>query len=296
MEESKARSANLDKNSIFNVINIFLLTVLALLILYPFYNVLLVSIVSQKEYMQTPFMIFPKQITFEAYSFIFSNPRIHSGYINTFFILLVGVPYNMLITTCTAYALSRNDFPGKKMITSLVIFTMYFSGGLIPLYLLIKDIGLMNNIWSIILVSGANTFYMLLIRSYFLSIPSAVEESAKIDGANDIVILYRIMLPLAMPIMATIILFFSVDRWNEWFHAMLFIRGGDKWPLQMVLRSIISSTSVDMNNAGITFDRNVFSDGVKMAAIFITMAPIMVLYPFLQKYFMKGIMIGSEKS
>ena len=296
MEESKARSANLDKNSIFNVINIFLLTVLALLILYPFYNVLLVLIVSQKEYMQTPFMIFPKQITFEAYSFIFSNPRIHSGYINTFFILLVGVPYNMLITTCTAYALSRNDFPGKKMITSLVIFTMYFSGGLIPLYLLIKDIGLMNNIWSIILVSGANTFYMLLIRSYFLSIPSAVEESAKIDGANDIVILYRIMLPLAMPIMATIILFFSVDRWNEWFHAMLFIRGGDKWPLQMVLRSIISSTSVDMNNAGITFDRNVFSDGVKMAAIFITMAPIMVLYPFLQKYFMKGIMIGSEKS
>ncbi|MEF2243659.1 MULTISPECIES: carbohydrate ABC transporter permease [unclassified Paenibacillus] len=284
------------KNHIFNLINAVLLGACALLIIYPFYNVLLISVVSQKEYMQTPFMIFPKEITFEAYHFIFHNPRFYHGYINTLMILVIGVPYNMIITTCTAYALSRSNFPGKKLITSMVIFTMYFSGGMIPLYLLIKEMGLMNNLLAVILVSGANTFYMLLIRSYFQSISPAVEESAKIDGANDIVILIRIMLPLALPIMATIILFFSVDRWNEWFNAMLFIRDGDKWPLQLVLRSIISTTTVDMSSAGITIDRNIFSDGVKMAAIFITMAPIMVLYPFLQKYFMKGIMIGSEKS
>lgn len=284
------------KNHIFNLINAVLLGACALLIIYPFYNVLLISVVSQKEYMQTPFMIFPKEITFEAYRFIFHNPRFYHGYINTLMILVIGVPYNMIITTCTAYALSRSNFPGKKLITSMVIFTMYFSGGMIPLYLLIKEMGLMNNLLAVILVSGANTFYMLLIRSYFQSISPAVEESAKIDGANDIVILIRIMLPLALPIMATIILFFSVDRWNEWFNAMLFIRDGDKWPLQLVLRSIISTTTVDMSSAGITIDRNIFSDGVKMAAIFITMAPIMVLYPFLQKYFMKGIMIGSEKS
>ena len=284
------------KNHIFNLINAVLLGACALLIIYPFYNVLLISVVSQKEYMQTPFMIFPKEITFEAYHFIFHNPRFYHGYINTLMILVIGVPYNMIITTCTAYALSRSNFPGKKLITSMVIFTMYFSGGMIPLYLLIKEMGLMNHLLAVILVSGANTFYMLLIRSYFQSISPAVEESAKIDGANDIVILIRIMLPLALPIMATIILFFSVDRWNEWFNAMLFIRDGDKWPLQLVLRSIISTTTVDMSSAGITIDRNIFSDGVKMAAIFITMAPIMVLYPFLQKYFMKGIMIGSEKS
>lgn len=286
----------MNKNNLFNIVNAILLGLCALIIIYPFYNVLLISVVSQKEYMQTPFMIFPKQFTFEAYQFIFQNPRFYHGYMNTLMILIMGVPYNMIITTCTAYALSRNDFPGKKLITSMVVFTMYFSGGLIPLYLLVKEMGLMNNLMAIILVSGANTFYMLLIRSYFQSISPAVEESAKIDGANDIVILIRIMLPLALPIMATIILFFSVDRWNEWFNAMLFVRDGDKWPLQLVLRSMISTVTVDMSGAGIMIDRNIFSDGVKMAAIFITMAPIMILYPFLQKYFMKGIMIGSEKS
>jgi putative aldouronate transport system permease protein len=274
----------------------FVLGICALSIVYPFYNAVLVSFATQKEYIRTPFMLFPHEITWEAYRFIFNSPRIYNGYMTTLVILIFGVPYNMLLTTCTAYALSRESFPGKKIFTALIVFTMYFSGGLIPFYLIVKQLGLMNSVASVILVYGANTFYMLLMRSYFATIPAALEESAKLDGANDLVILLRIMLPLSLPILATVILFFSVDRWNEWFNAMLFIRDGNKWPLQLVLRSIVVSTIDDLGSRNVTVERTVFADGVKMAAVIITMAPIMLIYPFLQKYFMKGILIGSVKS
>jgi len=284
------------KRDLFYAVNVVLLGIWGLVILYPFYNAFLISVVTQKEYTMTPFMLIPKEITFEAYQFIFSSSRIYSGYTNTLLILLIGVPYNMIITACMAYALSRDRFPGKKTITALVVFTMYFSGGLIPLYLLVKDLGLMNSLAAVILVYGANTFYLLLMRSYFHEIPAALEESAKLDGANDIVILVRIMLPLAMPIVATIILFFSVDRWNEWFNAMLFVREGDKWPLQLVLRNIVMSTINDIGSRNVSVKKTIFEDGVKMAAVFVTMAPIMLTYPFLQKYFLKGILIGSVKS
>ncbi|MDI4645020.1 carbohydrate ABC transporter permease [Cohnella hashimotonis] len=280
----------------FYVLNAALLGLLALTILYPFYNAVLISLVSQKEYMTTPFMLWPTEITFDAYAYIFSSSRIYHGYTNTLLILTLGVPYNMLATAFTAYALSRERFPGKKIATALVVFTMYFSGGLIPLYLLVRDLGIMNSLASVILVYGANTFYLLLMRSYFAEIPSALEESAKIDGANDLVILLRIMLPLSMPIVATVTLFFSVDRWNEWFNAMLFLREGDKWPLQLVLRSIVMSTIDDIGSRNVSIRKTVFEDGVKMAAVFITMAPIMFTYPFLQKYFLKGMLVGSVKS
>ena len=280
----------------FYRVNAAVLGLAAVTILYPFYNAILISLVSQKEYMTTPFMLFPKNITFDAYTYIFSSSRIGHGYMNTLLLLLVGVPYNMLTTALTAYALSRERFPGKRIITALVVFTMYFSGGLIPFYLLVRDLGMMNHLASVILVSGANTFYLLLMRTYFAEIPAALEESAKIDGANDLVILVRIMLPLALPIVATVTLFFSVDRWNEWFNAMLFLREGQKWPLQLVLRSIVMSTIDDIGSRNVSIRKTVFEDGVKMAAVFITMAPIMFTYPFLQKYFMKGVLAGSIKS
>ena len=296
MNDTPLSGGQVRKINWFYILNIVVLSLWALTILYPFYNAILISLVSQKEYMMTPFMLFPKNITFDAYTYIFNSSRIYHGYRNTLLILLIGVPFNMLTTAFTAYALSRDRFPGKKAITALVVFTMYFSGGLIPLYLLVRDLGLMNSLASVILVYGANTFYLLLMRSYFLEIPAALEESAKIDGANDLVILLRIMLPLALPIVATVTLFFSVDSWNEWFNAMLFLREGEKWPLQLVLRSIVMSTIDDIGSRNVSIRKTVFEDGVKMAAVFITMAPIMFTYPFLQKYFIKGILIGSVKS
>jgi putative aldouronate transport system permease protein len=149
---------------------------------------------------------------------------------------------------------------------------------------------------SIILTYGVNTFYMIIMMNYFDTIPPSLEESAKIDGANDFVILFRIMLPLALPIIATVFLFFAVDRWNEWFNAMLFIRDGKKWPLQLVLRDIVMSSIDTLKTTSYELRRTVFPDGVKMASIVVTMAPIMLIYPFLQKYFMKGILIGAIKS
>ena len=202
----------------------------------------------------------------------------------------------------SAYGLSRKPFPGKKAIMILIIFTMYFSGGIIPLYLLVKSLGLMDHLLSVVLVYGVNTFYMLIIKNYFESIPESIEESAKIDGANEFYILFKIMIPLSMPIIATFLLFFLVDRWNEWYSALLFIRSSSKWPLQLVLREVINNTGSEISNAlkanraSDTLLNKVFSQGIKMAAIVITMAPIMLVYPFVQKYFIKGILIGSVKS
>ena len=284
------------KTDIVNIIIIFVTGLFGLIIIYPVFNSVLASFMTEKEYIRTPFVLFPKEITFESYKAVFGYPKIATGYLSTLLILLIGLPYNMYVTTCTAYALSRRGFPGKKIIMASIVFTMYFSGGIIPLYLLVRSLGLMNSLMSIILVYGANTFYMLIMKNYFETIPDSIEESARMDGANDFIILYRIMLPLSLPIIATFLLFFAVDRWNEWFNALLFLRDGSKWPLQLVLREIVNNTYSELTQGTTHLYRNIFSNGIKMAAIVVTMTPIMIVYPFVQKYFMKGILIGAVKS
>lgn len=288
------------KSKGFNKVNLLILIPLlfwGLIIAYPFYNAILTSMVSQKQYVNHPFMFWPRDIDWSAYKFIFESGRILTGYRNTILITIVGVTFNMLITTGMAYGLSRKNLPFGKFLNFIAVFTMFFSGGLIPFYLLIKKLGLNDSLLSIILSYGINTFYLILMKNYFLSIPDSLEESAKIDGANDITILVRIMLPLAKPILATLILFYTVDRWNEWYHSMLFLRSGDKWTLQLVLRNIINSTQMTTSgNLYSASEKPIFSDGIKMAAIVVTMLPIMIFYPFVQKYFMKGIMVGSVKS
>ena len=278
-----------------------LLTVLALLIIIPFLNVLVISITSEGEYVRTPFMIFPSQPTFDSYRALFADGRIWIGYRTTLLILLLGLPVNMLLTVCTSYALSKPAFPGKKMFMLYALFTMFFSGGIIPLYLLVKSLALTNTIWSVVLVSGINTFYLIIMRNYFMSLPVALIESAKIDGANEWTILFRIILPLSAPIIATVTLFYAVDRWNEWFNAMVFIRNTEMTPLQLVLRSIvIDAQMIDSSALGgssaATDSMVRFAQGMKMAAVFVTMAPIMVVYPFLQKYFVKGVLVGAIKA
>lgn len=280
---------------LFTIINAVILGIWGFLILYPYYNAFLASISSQKEYTLHPLMLFPSKLTLESYSYMLHGTNVLSGYVNTFKLLLVGVPYNMLITISTAYALSRKSYPGKKIFSFLVIFTMYFSGGLIPFYLLIKSLHLMNSLWAIILSYGANTFYAILIKNYLQTIPDELEESARIDGASEIVILIKILLPLTLPIMATVILFFVVDRWNEWFNVMLLIRDSKKYTLQVVLRNIVFTTLDDMSSRVVTLKKNYSSQSLKMAAVVMTMAPIMAFYPFLQKYFIKGIMVGAVK-
>jgi putative aldouronate transport system permease protein len=272
------------------------LTFWGLVILYPFYNSVVVSFVTNAEYIRTPFMLWPKTFTLDAYKFIFEGKMIFSGYRSTLTLVALGVPFSLAMVTLTAYAMSRKRFPGKKAINLIIVFTMFFSGGLIPFYLLIRSLNLTDSLLGLVVMSGVSTYYMIIMRKFFENIPESLVESAYIDGANDFVVLARIMVPLSAPIIATLTLFFTVDRWNEWFNAMIFLRSSGKWPLQLVLRSIVHSSVDSVGSQNSYLRRTIFAEGVKMASVVATMLPIMVLYPFLQKYFVKGIMLGAVKS
>ena len=226
----------------FDYVNTALLLLWGFIVLYPFYNCVVVSLASQTEYVKTPFMLFPKHIVFDSYLYLLRNNGLLNGYKSTLTIVSAGVVLNMLLTVATAFVLSRKKFPGKKFIFFFILFTMFFQGGLIPLYIVVKQLGLSNTLWSVILLYGINTFYLIITKNYFYTIPDSVEESAKIDGANDITILFKIMLPLCKPILATFTLFYAVDRWNEWFYSMLFIKKSSLIPLQVIVRNMVFVT------------------------------------------------------
>ena len=275
---------------------LFFLTLLALLILYPFYNAFLVSIVPNTIYMRYKgLMLWPPALTIEAYEFTFKSSLIWTGYRNSILITVFGTVYNMVLTILCAYALIK-PIPGGKFIRFAIVFTMYFSGGLIPYYLLIRDIKLMDTLWSMVLPTGINIMYMLIISNYFKSLPPALEESAKIDGATDLRILWSIILPLSLPLLATFTLYYAVERWNEWYNAMLFVKSVSKWPLQNVLRTIINDVNMmATQNIPGQAKPDIQGDAIKMSSIIVAMAPIMCLYPFLQRYFLSGLTLGAVK-
>jgi putative aldouronate transport system permease protein len=280
-----------------DIILFVILTVWGLAILLPFINVIAISFASYKEYLETPLLLFPTQPELKNYTDLIEDGRIWIGYRTTLIIVLVGVPISLFLTSSMAYALSRKNYPGKKAVLMLVLFTMIFQGGIVPLYLVMKDLRLTNTIWSIILASGLNTFYMILMYNYFQSLPDSLLESARLDGAGEWRILFNIVLPLSLPIIATIVLFYSVDKWNEWFYAMIFVRKAEIQPLQLILRSMILDSQVaDETRAAVAIEDRPFSNGIKMAAVVVTMVPIMCVYPFLQKHFAKGIMVGAIKT
>jgi putative aldouronate transport system permease protein len=206
----------------------------------------------------------------------------------------------MLLTVIAAYALSKRAMPGRNMIMTFIIFTMFFGGGLIPYYLTVKGVGLYNSYWVMILPSAINTFYIWIMLSFFRDFPLSLEESARIDGAGDFTILLRIVIPTSLPVLASISLFYAVDRWNDWYGPMLFLTDTDKYPLQLLLRNmLINIGQILSRNEGMSaIDQSkvkIPMDSLQMAAIIITSFPIMAVYPFLQKYFAKGVMVGSIK-
>ncbi|WP_219909360.1 carbohydrate ABC transporter permease [Halanaerobium saccharolyticum] len=284
------------KFTVVDIIILILLTIFGLAVLYPFYNAILVSLVPQHVYAESPFMLWPDEITLDAYKQVFNDQTLINGMKTTVIVTFLGTVYNMLITILTSYALTK-DIPGRKFINYLILFTMFFSGGLIPYYLLIKNLGLINNILVMVLPMGFNIMYMIVLRSFFNDIPDALEESAKIDGANDFIILFKIILPLSLPILATLSLYYGVNRWNEWYHGMLFITSPDIMPLQLVLRNIVQDASKFLQgNTAAMANVETFSEGIQMASVVTTMFPIMMLYPFLQRYFLSGLTLGAVKS
>lgn len=292
----KRRGFSRHRFELLDAIILFFLVFFAAVIVVPFVSVVGISIATQKEVLESTLMLIPRQPTIDNYYRLFQDPRIGIGYRTTIYILLLGVPINMFLTTSMAYGLVRTNFPAAKFVFYAVLMTMLFNGGIVPLYILMLQLGLNNRIWSVILAYGVNTFYFIIMRTYMTTLPESLIESAKIDGASEFRILFKIILPLAKPILATVLLFYAVDRWNEWFNAMIFLRRRDLIPLQLVLRNIVMDTVIvdSMSIAGPRVPR--FTDGIQTATIMVTMLPIMCFFPFLQKYFVKGIMIGAVKA
>lgn len=285
---------------IFDTLNILFFVILGLIMLFPLWNVIITSFVDSGEFYRRPLILWPEHINFASYKYILSGGQIlHSVYI-TVALTVIGSVYSLLCTTLLAYPLSKKSLPGSKFMMILVIITMFFGGGLIPYYLLIRSLHLVNTFWVMFIPIGVNTWNFLVIRSFFLQFPSELEDASKIDGANDIVLFFKIVLPLSKPVLATFLLFYGVAYWNSWYNAMLFVQNQDLHPLQLVLRRMIvqnerltqmaAQARLDNIKAGTQFD-----EGIKMATVVIATVPILCVYPFLQKYFAKGIMIGSIK-
>lgn len=281
-----------------DVLVVTLLTLWMLLIIIPFVNAIAISFATQKEYVDNPLMLFPSEPTLKNYELLFNDYRIWTGFRTSFLIVLIGVPANMLLTTVLAYGTSRGDYPGKKIIIGGILFTMLFNGGIIPLYLQMKEFHLTNTLWSVVLAGAVNVFYFVIMRNYFQSLPESLIESARLDGAGEWRVLGHIILPLSKPIIATLTLFYLVDRWNEWYNALIFIRDTEMQPLQLVLRSIVMESSIvnNVTSAAAMEQMQNFDMGVKMAAVIVTILPVMCVYPFLQKHFAQGVMVGAVKA
>ena len=276
----------------FDIVLFVILLTFALLVIFPFYYLFIVSITPTEIYANNPFLLVTPQVTFEAYHGVFTNKAIWHGLGITLILLFGGTTYQLFFTVITGYALSRQNWFGKNFVMNMILVTMFFGGGLIPYYILIKSLGMLDTIWVMIIPGAIDTFNMLLMRNYFASLPKELEESARVDGANDIQIFVKIFLPLSLPMLATIGLFFAVGNWNSWYNGMLFNHSQNLKTLQQVLQDIIVTTSSTIPNPN---PGKVNTESLKMAAIFFTILPMMCFYPFLQRYFVKGIVVGAIK-
>ena len=278
---------------IFDTVNIIFLALLAFLTLYPFWDCLIVSVSSVKSYLSSGIHLWPGEWAFDGYLYMLGKKELWQSYANSIFITLVGTSINMLITTMAAYVLSRTYLKGRRVLMFFAVFTMMFSGGIIPLYIVIQKLKLMNSLWAMILPSAINTYNLIILRNFFHSLPRELEESAFLDGCTDIGVLFRIMLPISKPALATISLFYAVANWNEFFAAVMYINEKKKWPLQLFLRSMLFENDAAYSSGG----ENLFLLGqpMKMAAVMMAIIPIMCMYPFFQKYFTKGALLGAVK-
>ena len=281
-----------------DAILLLLLTAFAVTIVFPFYTSIIVSIMSEHEYLRNPFTLIPKAPELSSYETLINQGNIISGYRNTLIHLALGMPLSMFLTCTLSYALSKRYFPGKRILFIFIMITMVFGGGTVPAFLNIKELGLINNRWSVVLSNGIGTFYVILVMNYIQTLPVSLFDSARIDGANEITILTRVVLPLSKPILATVGLFYMVDKWNEWYGSMLYLNKASLYPLQLELKQIIANAQIlddVMMTDSMYRSMPTFSMGIKMAAVVLTMLPIMCVFPFLQKYFVKGVTLGAVK-
>lgn len=281
---------------IFSVFNVVILSLLAFITLYPFVYVASISFSTVSEAARSGFHFFPREVTLESYKMVFNNSSLIIAYGNTIFRTVVGTLLSLLVSSMFAYSLSRNNTPFKKVVLMLLLFTMLFSGGIIPSYMLIKNLGLLNNRWVYILPGLVAAYNVIILRNYFMALPGELHESAKVDGANEFLIFFKIILPLSTPVLATVALWLAVSHWNSWMDGILYITDNDKHVIQVMLQRLILQNELAVLGPGKGTLMQTFStETVKSATIIVSIVPILIVYPFIQKYFTKGIMLGAVK-
>lgn len=281
---------------LFTAFNYTLMGLLCLSMVYPFVF-LAVSSISQFDMSLAGFSLLPRGVTWNYYERVLSNPAIGTGYFNTVLRTAVGTGISLVLTLAMAYPLSKRAFPHRNLFTAIVVFTMFFSGGIIPTYLLVKSLGITDSLWALVLPEAVSAFNLIIVRNYMQTIPESLEESAKIDGANDVTVLFRIILPVCAPIIATVTLWVAVWHWNAWYDAMVYISSPANEVIQLVMRRIVleGSDALTQMMSSVPTNEVITPDGLKAATIMVTTVPILLVYPFLQKYFVRGILVGSLK-
>lgn len=277
----------------FNAVNYVVLTLLAVITLYPIINVLAISLSSYTGYLQNPAMVLPIEFNLDAYKSILSNPLITSAYKNTIFVTIAGTCLNLTLTVLTAYPLAKGKLRGSRVIMFGIVFTMMFSGGMIPTFLTVRSLGLLDTHWALILPCAIGTSNLIIVKNFFEGIPDSLLESARMDGAGEWRILWSIVLPLSVPVLATITLFYAVGNWNRLFDAVMYINSRSNWTLPILLKEIITENSELLADPSIA--AQVYPKTMQCATIVVAVLPIMLAYPFLQRFFMKGIMLGAVK-
>lgn len=277
---------------IFDCFNIIFMLLIIFATAYPIYYVIIASFSDPGTLSRTAGMLWApiKPFTLDAYRMLFKNPLIFSGFFNTIFILVVGLAVNMTLTTLGAYFLSLKGPMLKTPVTFMIIFTMYFSGGMVPTYLNIRDLGLLDSLWALILPGAINTTNLIILKSGFQAVPDSLTESATLDGATCLQILIKVIVPLSKATLAVLVLYYAVAHWNAWFGASIYLQSSNKYPLQLVMRNILKLTSSQGMLEGVGIDEAAqVAELVKYALIVVSTAPILAVYPFLQKYFVKGV-------
>ena len=295
VKKQKMKTSLGDK--IFVVINSAILICLCIITLYPIWYVFCASMTSNTYLVSHPgILLWPHEMTFGAYKLAFSHPLVVSGYTNTLIILAVSLPINILMTLFAGYFMASKDVMFKPLLQGLIMFTMFFSGGMIPAYLNIRDLGLYNSLWALILPGALSVYNSIICKTAIESVPESLKESAYIDGANDVIILFRIIVPLIKATLAVLLLYYGVGHWNAWFNASIYLKDNEKLPIQNIMRAILIANSNVLNSAAAENDQvNQFAEAIKYSTIILTTVPVLCIYPFIQKYFVKGVMIGAVK-
>ncbi len=282
----------------FDACNVIVLALCAMITILPFVYVLAASFATEREIVERPLFLIPRDVSFDAYHYIFSSNTLLRSILNSVIITVSGTAVNMACTVTMAYGLSKRRVAGRNLILNLIIFSMFFSGGMIPTYIVVSGLGITNTYWSVIIPGAISAYNLMIIKNFFQNIPAELEESAYLDGCNDIGALWRIALPLSLPVIATFSLFYAVGHWNAYFSAMLYMsKAPEKWPLQVMLRQLIILSQMTAGEM-VSMDPNFVKppdQSIKMAVIMVSTIPVMMLYPFLQKYFTKGVLVGALK-